>query len=70
MCYTEKAPNAWHAEEHKRQPQETPTINPIDRQQAQLADQAPGTIKRAAQASHDTNQHSSHERLQHINLLP
>ena len=37
------------AEEHKRQ--ETPTINPNDRHPAHLADQAPGTIERAAQES-------------------
>ena len=35
------------AKEHERQ--ETPTINTNDRQSAQLADQAPGTIERAAQ---------------------
>ena len=34
------------AEEHKRQ--ETPTINPIDRQPTHLTDQAPSTIERAA----------------------
>ena len=39
-------------EEHKRQ--ETPTINPNDRQPTQLTDQAPGTIERAARESRHT----------------
>ena len=36
-------------DEHQRQ--ETPTISPNYRQPAQLTDQAPGTIERAAQES-------------------
>ena len=47
--YTEKAPNTWHPKEHKIQG--APTINTNDSQQAQLTDQAPGTIERAAQGS-------------------
>ena len=37
------------AEEHKTQ--ETPTINPNDRQPTQLTDEAPSTIERAARES-------------------
>ena len=37
------------SKEHRRQ--ETPSINPNDLQSAQLTDQAPGTIERAAQVS-------------------
>ena len=40
------------AEEHKGQ--ETPTINPNDRQPTQLTDQAPGNIQRAARESRHT----------------
>ena len=40
------------AEEHKRR--ETPTVNPNDRQPAQLTDQAPGTVERAAEESRRT----------------
>ena len=64
MCYTEnpewvkkcvtqrKVQTPGTAEEHKRQ--ETPTINPNDRQPPQLTDQASGTIKRAARESKHT----------------
>ena len=34
VCYTEKATNAWHAKEHKKQT--IPTINPDDRQLVRL----------------------------------
>ena len=40
------------AEEDKRQ--ETPIINPIDRPPTHLIDQAPITIERAAQETHNT----------------
>ena len=40
------------AEEHKRQ--ETPTINPNERQPTQFTEQAPGTIERAARESRHT----------------
>ena len=68
LCYTENAPNTWHRQGTQRQ--RTPTINTSDRQYAQLTDQAPGASERAAQESHNTNQHSSHARLHHSNLLP
>ena len=45
MCYTEKAPIAWHRRGNKRQ--ETPTIKPNDHQPTQLTDQAPSSIERA-----------------------
>ena len=45
------------AEEHKRQ--ETPTINPNDRQPTQLTDQAPSTIERAARDSRRITQIST-----------
>ena len=35
--------------------QETPTINPINRQPTHLTDQAPSTIERAARETHSTN---------------
>ena len=41
------------AEEHQRQ--ETPTINPIDRQLTRLTDKAPSTVVRAARETHNTN---------------
>ena len=49
VWYTEEAQTPGTAKEHKRQ--ETPTINPNHRQPAQLTDQAPGSIERAAQES-------------------
>ena len=64
VCYTEKAPNACTAEEHKIQ--ETPTIYPIDRQPTQLTDQAPSAIESAARRR-ITPINSSRARLQHSN---
>ena len=57
-CVTRRKPQTpGTAEEHQRQ--ETPTISPNDRQPAQLTDQAPGTIYRAAQESRRTTSTST-----------
>ena len=70
MCVTWRMlQNPGTAKEYKRQ--QTPTIDTNDRQLAQLTDQAPGTIKRAAQgpscttpsstvATHASHLHCAH----------
>ena len=54
VYYTGKAPNAWHRRGTLKR-QETPTINPTDREPTHLTDQAPSTIERAARETHNTN---------------
>ena len=62
LCVTRrKLQTPGTAEEHKRQ--ETPTVNPTDRQPTRLTDQAPSTIERAAWETHNTNSHSIRARL-------
>ena len=70
MCYTEKAPNAWH-------PQGTPKTGNIYNQPKQPST---GTTHRPSTRhyrkgspggmTHNTNQHSSRARLQHSNHAP